>query len=115
MSMLISQANKLRSWADQLSEREGEFGVVVRALIADLREAADTITILSGKLQGVMGTRYCELFGTPERAARTLHEAEGWTCTECPIRNQCKANWPHEPCPTNDYDSLLEWLRSDAE
>ena len=59
-------------------------------------------------------TRYHEMFGTPERAARTLHEAEGWTCPECPIRNQCKANWPYEPCPTNDYDSLLEWLRGDA-
>lgn len=43
MSMLSSQADELRSWADQLSEREDEFGVVVRALVADLREAADTI------------------------------------------------------------------------
>lgn len=46
MSMLSSQADELRSWADQLSEREDEFGVVVRALVADLREAADTIESL---------------------------------------------------------------------
>ena len=65
--------------------------------------------------KGMAESRYAELFGTPERAARTLYEAEGWTCPECPIRNQCKANWPYEPCPTNDYDSLLEWLRGDAE
>lgn len=51
MSMLSQQAKALRSWADQLAEREDEFGVVVRALVADLREAADTIESLRDRLQ----------------------------------------------------------------
>lgn len=106
MSMLSSQAKALRSWADQLSDREGEFGVVVRALVADLREAADTIESLSDKLQGVMGTRYCELFGTPERAARTLMDI----CDECDESacSECKVD-PLVGYATN-YDVLLEWL-----
>lgn len=136
MSMLSSQADELRSWADQLSEREDEFGVVVRALVADLRKAADTITSLSDKLQGVMGTKYCELFGTPERAARTLETvaeslfSSAWsddtatlsdvacalstTCGECPAKS-AKGHGITTRCGEVDYDALLEWLRGDAE
>jgi len=51
MSMLSSQIDELREWADQLSERENEFGVVVRALVAALRDAADTIWQLRDDLQ----------------------------------------------------------------
>lgn len=51
MSMLSAQIDELRKWADQLSERENEFGVVVRALVAVLRDAADTICQLRDDLQ----------------------------------------------------------------
>ena len=51
MSMLSAQIDELRKWADQLSERENEFGVVVRALVAALRDAADTIWQLRDDLQ----------------------------------------------------------------
>ena len=50
-------------------------------------------------------TRWHELFGTPERAARTL--ADNWEkfCNECPA-----------DCENHDcVDALLEWLRGDAE
>lgn len=53
MSMISAQINELRKWADQLSERENEFGVVVRALVAALRNAADTIWQLRNDLQRV--------------------------------------------------------------
>ena len=136
MSMLSQQAKALRSWADQLAEREDEFGVVVRALVADLREAANTIENLRDSLNEVAdkwagemiiaedyarenmmlkannGSRWFELFGTPERAARTLAKACG----------ECSEKFPCSECPlspivgSNVYESeILEWLRGESE
>lgn len=62
-------------------------------------------------------TRYEQLFGTPEKAARTLLEIKCGikSCKGCPIA---------EPCAGCDvlldggkalHDALLEWLRGDAE
>lgn len=62
-------------------------------------------------------SRWHELFGTPERAARTLFEIKCGekSCKGCPIA---------EPCAECDvmlddgkalHDALLEWLRSNAE
>ena len=62
-----------------------------------------------------LGTRYTELFGTPQLAARTMIDTlaacEGPQCTSgrCPFRQM-------QHCPDyDDYDALLEWLRGDAE
>ena len=53
-------------------------------------------------------TNYERLFGTPERAARTLADnCPGGSCGGCP---GIKA----ETCGLGDYDALLEWLRGDA-
>ena len=55
--------------------------------------------------------RWFQLFGTPERAARTICRQLKYgnicVCDGCPVK------------PTNrecdsEYDALLEWLRSDA-
>ena len=53
-------------------------------------------------------SRYFELFGTPERAARTLGEYcyNMVSCAECGIRCEGKR--------FEDGDALLEWLRGDA-
>ena len=51
MGMISAQIDELRKWADQLSERENEFGVVVRAPVAALRRAANTIWQLRDDLQ----------------------------------------------------------------
>ena len=85
-----------------------------------LREAADTIESLRDRLQelqGVMGTRYCELFGTPERASRTLYYNKEPICTGCALMDECKKipDEEHDTCLLVDYDALLEWLRGDAE
>ena len=63
-------------------------------------------------------SRWYELFGTPERAARTLERFEldrlDWCggsdcCEKCPYEfNRCECYLP-------DGFSLLEWLRCDAE
>lgn len=47
-------------------------------------------------------TRWHELFGTPERVARTLHELCGGCCG---LPEQVRG----------DYDALLEWLRGENE
>ena len=57
-------------------------------------------------------SRYAELFGTPERAARTLAKAcgecsEKFPCSECPLDPIIGSN-VYEP-------EILEWLRGDAE
>jgi hypothetical protein len=54
------------------------------------------------------GTHYSELFGTPERAARTLAgiECGDGGCESCPLYGaHC----------TYDGTAQLEWLRGDAE
>ena len=53
-------------------------------------------------------SRYSELFGTPERAARTLGDYcyNMVSCAECGIRCEGKR--------FEDGDALLEWLTGDA-
>lgn len=56
-------------------------------------------------------SRYSELFGTPERAARTFadfcHECDKGECNDCPLDRLT------DFCI--GYDALLEWLRGDTE
>lgn len=60
-------------------------------------------------------SRYAELFGTPERAARTLADLQTCSlgfdleCDECAVYSLCQSG------ARNDCDALLEWLRGDAE
>ena len=53
-------------------------------------------------------SRWAELFGTPERAARTMGEYcyNMVSCAECGIRCEGKR--------FEDGDALLEWLNGDA-
>lgn len=113
MSMLGEQADELRKMADRL----GVNGVCtgdVSKLYVMLREAADTIESLRDRLhelQGVGGkSRYSELFGTPERAARTL-ERITIVCHTFAICDTCS----QEYCIDDDYDALLEWLKGGDE
>lgn len=56
-------------------------------------------------------SRWHELFGTPERAARTLCDVV--SCVEA--ANDCDACEFSGLCVrTGDYDALLEWLRGEA-
>lgn len=59
-------------------------------------------------------SRHAELFGTPERAARTLADLQTCSlgfdleCDECAVYSLCQSG------ARNDRDALLEWLRGDA-
>ena len=61
-----------------------------------------------------LGTRYSELFGTPERAARTLMGFGPLSCFRCALYDLC-SEVLGEDCLLCDYDKLLERLRGDAE
>lgn len=53
-------------------------------------------------------SNYTRLFGTPERAARTLEKhCDGYHCIICPAH--------HHNCNDGDYDALLEWLKGEGE
>lgn len=56
-------------------------------------------------------TRFEKLFGTPERAARTLLESTS-ECHCCVIRDEC--DYDLDACVMYDRDALLEWLKGDA-
>jgi hypothetical protein len=60
-------------------------------------------------------SRWFELFGTPERAARTLARmcaiGDG-SCAGCPMY---KANVEHCKSDYTHLKSIVEWLRGDAE
>ncbi len=62
------------------------------------------------------GTRWHELFGTPERAARTIAkwcaENDG-SCAGCPLF-MYGVGIKHCEQDEDDMPSLLEWLRGDA-
>ena len=51
-------------------------------------------------------SRYAKLFGTPERAARTLAD----NCDDYNLCGGCSADCESHDC----YDALLEWLRGEA-
>ena len=62
-------------------------------------------------------SRWHELFGTPERAARTMGEFEldqiNW-CRGTDCCEKCPYEFDRYGCCLPDGFSLLEWLRGDA-
>jgi len=61
-------------------------------------------------------THWEKLFGTPERAARTMAGKCG-DCCECVLANACEQG-SGEGCLLSDefnYDALLEWLESEVD
>lgn len=67
------------------------------------------------------GTRWFELFGTPERAAKTLEAMEldtiNW-CTDSDGNHRncgmCPYEYDYYGCHHEDGFSMLEWLRGKA-
>ena len=124
MSMLISQADELRTLAGGLRKLCENGANLTRVQVAGMitaveamREAADTIEGMRDRLQELQGvgdeSRYTALFGTPERAARTAYDMHECSlgmpieCDDCAAKPICESG-------AKDYDALLEWLRGDA-
>lgn len=62
-------------------------------------------------------SNYMRLFGTPERAARTLAEFELDQINWCRGMDSCDCPYEFDRygCSLPDGFTLLEWLRGDAE
>ena len=61
-------------------------------------------------------SRWFDMFGTPERAARTMAGKCG-DCCECVIADYCEHGCD-EGCLLScacDYDALIEWLRGESD
>lgn len=112
MSMLGEQIKELRWLADHLDETERGMDEYVRAM----REAADTIEKLEPYSNQLEPLRWHELFGTPERAARTLYYGKQPICAGCALLDECDKmpDEEQDTCLLIDHDALLEWLRGDA-
>lgn len=103
-----------RYWCgDHVARPDGKATLLAMADEID-REVAELVATLGGERGS---TNYYELFGTPERAARTLIVVRG-ECESVPCSPICPFG-DAPACPSNfelgDYDALLEWLRGDAE
>lgn len=121
MSMLSAQADELREAARQFEGYQN--GKISRMLF----EAANTIEGLRDRLQELQGvggeSNYTRLFGTPERAMRTIAlignkypcdegcDSLGEKCKVCPFADapSCRIKRDHP-----EESPLLEWLRGDA-
>lgn len=106
-TLVIHMTRGERRIADELRKQFGGFERVVIDVDGEQHEfRADSFIRLLEGYEGASGTRYHELFGTPERAAVTLVR----TSDE---RAVCKL--PTWTASSNDYEAWLEWLRGDAE
>ena len=128
MSMLGMQADELRKTADMAANLDDFERVSIpwmrNKLAPMLREAADTIISLRDRLQAVQGingeSNYDKLFGTPERAARTManvcrftHGGELCDRCQCYLFDSCDRTL-RLGSEQKIYDALLEWLEGDV-
>jgi hypothetical protein len=127
MSISEWRCRELRRLADKLGNKEKISVPFVRVLVIPImREAADTIECLRDRLQSVPAeldciedkSRWYELFGTPERAARTIMGKQLTydlltQCDDCPYQtDECYE--PSGKCAMDEYNTLLEWLRGES-
>ena len=127
MSVLSSQVDALREAADEASSLDYtelvNIGWMRNTLAPMLREAADTIISMRDRLQELQGvgeSSYTRLFGTPERAARTLanvcqftHGGELCDRCRCYLFDDCDGMLRLRS-EQSIYDALLEWLKSEV-
>jgi hypothetical protein len=108
-TLLISMTRGERRIADELHKTFGDFKRVVIDVDGEKREfSADSFIRLLEDYEDAQGmSNYMRLFGTPERAARTLVNlnCDGSGCDGCSL-GDTECNY--------GYDTLLEWLRGDA-
>ena len=111
-TLFIRMTRGERRIADELHKQFGGFKRVIIDVDGEQHEfRADSFI---GLLEGYEGaSRWHELFGTPERAARMLSIMQ--RC-ELGIIGNCDDCEAHDACRVRDgdYDKLLEWLRGDA-
>ena len=114
--LFIRMTRGERRIADELHKEFGGFERVVIDVDGEKHEFnADSLIRLLESYEDA--SRYSELFGTPERAARTLQEFEldhlNW-CHGTDGCEKCPYEFDRYGCYLPDGFELLEWLRGDA-
>lgn len=115
---MVESIGKLREWASQ-HKGWSLFDIQINEIADEIeREIADLEAHIAATLGADDGTQWFELFGTPEKAARTVlgivySEAQG--CDgDCPLTEFCNAHVDEEPPDDGGEFALLEWLRGKA-
>lgn len=111
-TLFILMTRGERRIADELRKQFGGFERVIIDVDGERHEFdADSLIRLLEGYEGAPGTRWHELFGTPERAAKTVSAmcSHGiWSCDGCPLFDE---GVEHCESELGDTPSLLEWLR----
>lgn len=110
-TLVIRMTRGERRVADELRKHFGGFERVVIDVDGERHEfgADSLIRLLEGYEDAQGMNNHMRLFGTPERAARTMVDmCEGGTFDDC---GGCPAALAE--CKLGDYDALLEWLKEE--
>lgn len=121
-----TQAEAVKSWNTRTPEQAVAVTLGAPTLTAEQVEEAvrrniafcecseEDVQAIADELNATLGvddSRWFELFGAPERAARTicrqLRHYNICICDGCPVKP------PNRECDS-EYDALLEWLRGKA-
>jgi hypothetical protein len=111
--LVIHMTRGKRRIADELRGQFGGFERVIIDVDGERHEfRAESLIRLLEKYEGAHGTRWHELFGTPERAARTVLSLDYCyeDCDKCPAFEICGL---HSKFGRTVYE-MAEWLRGDA-
>ena len=117
----LKMAGKLHYWRGTIEIDEHELHAICGEIQAEYDKAVAAMNKAAGnwakadlKLRENQYTRWHELFGTPERAARTLARmcaiGDG-SCAGCPMY---KANLEHCKSDYTHLKSIVEWLGGDV-
>lgn len=112
----LKNTGKLHFWRGTIEIDEHELHTICDEIqaeydrvVAAINKAAGNWAKADAELRENQGTRYHELFGTPERAARTLSPDE-MSCWWCLLHDHCK-----DECLIDERGRLLEWLRGESD
>ena len=115
-TLYICMTRGERRIADELRKQFGGFERVIIDVDGERHEfSADSLIRLLEGYEGAHDkSRWYELFGTPERAARVafdMHECSlgmPIECDDCAAKTTCASG-------AKDYDALLEWLNQEVD
>lgn len=120
-TLAIRMTRGERRIANELRKGFGGFRRVIIDVDGERHEfSADSLIQMLEDYEDAQGmNNHMKLFGTPEKAARTIMGKQLTydlldQCDECPHQtDECFE--PSGKCAMQSYDALLEWLRGDAE
>ena len=109
VEVMSEAADTIESLRDRIQRAEEDARIIeVETSHIDIEQGEVITRFVPAELDYIEDkSRWAELFGTPERAARTLEkQCDPFHCVVCPAYHRAQ-------CDEGDYDKLLEWLRGE--